>query len=251
MVLGLLPYGLVAVVVVFFGLVWSQPDLVGPLGWVVGIILVGLLWRLWEPRRLGRILWPWLLLVFFWVAGMLTFLFFDTSTSRLLWICLLAVITWWYSSGWLANQQHNLDVSRGAGVTATLVIAWLSLFFTGVAAVSWLIFLDAGFWWLFTLYAAVTILTFVSVGWTVGWTIFNEWPYLLVASLVQLEAFIVFSWWPTNVYLIGWLLSAIFLALFMFTRYDTSVAMPRQTLVRNLLWLIFLSIILIASSRWF
>ena len=251
MVLGLLPYGLALVVVAGFGLVWWQPNLSWPAAGMMGLVLAVLLWRLWEPRRLGRILWPWLLLLLFWLSGFLTFLFFETTLSRFLWMLLLMGITWWYASGWLALTQHTLDVGRGAGVTASAVIAWLVVFFSSIAAVSWLIFLSIDFWWLFTIYMIVVVLTFLSVGWAAGLSVLAEGPYLLVAIIIQSEAFVVLSWWPTNVYLIAWLLAAIFWALFMFTRYDTSVSVPRQTLVRNLAWLGALSIILIVSSRWF
>ncbi|MFH1866651.1 MAG: hypothetical protein ABIJ81_01040 [Patescibacteria group bacterium] len=247
----LAPYFLAAASALPFILGWRFPQFIPWAGWYLFLVAAIILWLWWEPRRLAQTLWPWFLLLFFWLSSLVFFLFLNQDVLRGLMIVVVPLVTWWYITGWLANRSKSLQLVRGPGTVVSAAMAWLIFFFSGVAAVSWLVFLNINFWLLFLIYFAVSLLTLLSVGWIAGWTIKNEWYFLLAAFVIQLEAFIVLSWWPISFYMIGWLEASVFLALFLLTRYDTSVVMTRRTLFNYLSLLIIISLILIGTSRWF
>ncbi|MFH1111927.1 MAG: hypothetical protein V1712_02550 [Patescibacteria group bacterium] len=220
---------------------------------IIYLLVVALvfLWFIWEPRRLTRAIWPWILLLLFWLNALIFFLFLEQDFFRLLLILMVGSISWWYVLSWLKDHWQIVEISHGPSLPLALALVWIIFFFSGVNSVSWLVFLDISWWLLFLVQIMVIVLSLLSIGWIAGWTIFKHWPYLVVAFLILTQSYVIFSWWPVSFYLVGWLEATVFLVFFLFTRYDTGVGLTKRVLVRNLLWIIILALILIATTRWF
>ncbi|MFA4937107.1 MAG: hypothetical protein WC575_02355 [Patescibacteria group bacterium] len=227
-------------------IVWRWPAVIMYAGVYLLLLAAAFLWFMWEPRRLGRALWPWMLLVIFWLSSLFFFLFLEQNYFRLMFIIIIAVVSWWYVYSW-----QTVEINRGPSLPLSLGLAWIIFFLSTVNNVSWLVFLGFGWWLLFFLYVIITTLVLLSVGWLAGWTLLHHWAYYAVAWVMIIQSYVVFSWWPTSFYLLGWLQATIFLVIFLFTRYDTGVVLTKRSLTHYLLWIGTLSIILIATSRWF
>ncbi len=232
-------------------IVWRWP-------WTISYAIVYLLllalifvWLMWEPRKLGRALWPWILLVLFWLNALFFFLFLEQNLFRLLLVVIVAVVSWWYVFSWLKDYWQIIGISRGPSLPLALGLAWIIFFLITVNSATWLVFLGFSWWLLFFIYLATTALVLLSVGWLAGWNLLRHRSYFLVALVIIIQSYVIFSWWPTSFYLVGWLQATIFLVIFLFVRYDTGVAVTKRTLVHYLILISALSLILIITSRWF
>ncbi len=215
-------------------------------------VLSGILfWSLWEPSRFAKAFWPWLTIFIYWICGLIFYLFIDGDWYRFAFAFLIAIISAWYMYGWLISSSQLLEVNKGAGLVATLILTWFNIFFAAVAANGLLIYLNYSYWLLFSIYGLIIALLSLALGWVVGWRVKAHWPYLAVSLILQLQAFIVLNWLPINFYAIGWFLALLFFVVFMFSRFDTGLTISRRTLGYYLLSLVISSGILLITIRWF
>lgn len=234
-----------------FVMLWFFPKLL-IYAFIYLVVLAGILfWSLWEPGRLAKAWWPWLTLFLFWLSCLIFFLFIEGDYYTFIFSFFIALITAWYLYGWLIGNSQLVEINRGAGLVATIILVNFSIFFFSISVNSLLVYLNYSYWLLFGLYSLIILLLSLAVGWSAGWRLKEYWPYLFTLLIIQLQAFVVLNWLPVSSYIIAWFLSLLFFIVFLLSRFDTGLTISRRTLLYYLLSLGASSLFILLTIRWF
>lgn len=232
--------------------IWRNPQRIGLALIFMATLALAVAWLQWVGReRIGSWLASFGVLVISWGGWLFLWLFIEQSWYRVLCVVAIAWLSWWYLDEWRRRQQLiglGADTLQG---TPALVLGFIATFGLGVGAESLIVFLNTPLWKLAVAIYLPIVLCFAATMVLSGWSLIKQAQALLLAVVVLGQVFVLVTWWPTSVYVAGFVLSATYLALVLVLRQEVQGFISRRSFIRELAVLGGLTALVLASARWY
>jgi len=231
---------------------WWQPVLLPLTAIGLVVLLLLLIWLFsFKVDYLGNWLVGSLTLFLFWLSSFGLWLFWDSTWSRLIFLAIFVILSWWYLSEWQRHAQKFFTLAKAAGSTPTMVVGAFTIFCLTATAQSFLVYLATSFWDLLFWFFLPTILLFVGLMHVNNWSLLKQWPYALAWLVLGLQFFILLTWLPFNAYSAGFCLAMLYVVLGLSLRQEALGFINRRHYFQELAAVLVAVAVVLSTAVWF